>query len=96
MRQDFEVDHLSSLFQSGDSLIFWPGDWYYHIQGKQRRRTGCIRIEGLVEGKLVLILFGMNVRGYPNEKLQQYLYVERKNNSYVSCWHEKFFQYKIS
>lgn len=49
-------------FQLWDSLIVWPGDWCQHIQRKQGRRTGCIRIEGSVENKLILIMFGMKCR----------------------------------
>lgn len=54
------------------------------------------KARGIGRGQVDFDFFGMNVRGYLNEKVQQYLYLERKDNPYVCCCHEKFFQYKIS
>lgn len=64
--------------------------------GKAEKENWLYKDRGIGRGQADFDFFGMNFRGYPNEKVQQNLYLERKDNSYVCCCHEKFFQYKIS
>lgn len=81
MRQDFEVDHFSSLLTWRFSDILARRLVLPHT-GKAEENW-LHKARGIGRGQVDFDFFWYNVRGYLNEKVQQYLYLERKDNPYV-------------